>query len=236
MSLSIEQLRERVAARFSDLEQVNDSVIKFTKMADNRPFAVYYLDIGENLPGTQESLTSYQDRVIGDYYFEGGQSLQWNNYLYFVTSEDRLVSNEARQAKELIERDRSYARKFVIPESDLDFVLSSPTVAHEAASPHANILSTWVELLTAANMGQAILSDNNLPKRLALVESPPRTSSRKSEAPSKTSEVKSPPFITALELKTFRPFPVQKKFEFGPVNLILGRHPSRKNSFFEALE
>lgn len=86
MSLNIEKLKERVAGRFSDIEQVDDSIIRFTKKAGQETYAVYYLDIAKDLPGTQEKLSKYQDRVIGPYYFEGRRSLQWSNYLYFVTS------------------------------------------------------------------------------------------------------------------------------------------------------
>ena len=117
MTLNLAQLRERVAARFPHVEQVDDSVIRFTRDAGKEPFAVYYFDIAQDLPQTQETLTKYQDRVIGTHYFEGKTSLQWSNYLYFVTSGERLASSEVRRAKELIERDRSYARKFVITEA-----------------------------------------------------------------------------------------------------------------------
>ncbi len=116
MTLDITQLRERVATRFPDVEQVDDSVVRFIRKTGESPFAVYYLDIGQDLPATQEALTKYQDRVIGSRYFEGRQSLQWSNYLYFLMGEDRFATSEVRQATELIERDRIYARKFVIPE------------------------------------------------------------------------------------------------------------------------
>ena len=111
MSLTVSGLRERLSAQFADVQQVDDSVIRFTRKAGDLPFAVYYLDIAPDLPKTQEKLTKYQDRVIGPHYFEGRKSLQWSNYLYFVTSGDRLATKDVRQAKDLIERDRSYARK-----------------------------------------------------------------------------------------------------------------------------
>src|SRR5713101_154755 len=99
MTLTVSQLRDRVASRFPDVEQVGDSVIRFTRKAGELPFAVYYLDVAEELPSTEESLTKYQDRVIGSRYFEGKKSLQWSNYLYFLTSKDRLISSEVRDAK-----------------------------------------------------------------------------------------------------------------------------------------
>src|SRR6266851_3261909 len=107
MSLNIAQLRDRVAAEvgFSPVEQLGDSIIRSTRRSGETPFAVYYFDIGQALPETHEKLTKYQDQIVGSRYFEGSKSLQWSNYLYFITSGDRLVSGELGQAKELIERD-----------------------------------------------------------------------------------------------------------------------------------
>ncbi len=155
MTLNIAQVRERVAKRFSDFEQVDDSVIRFTKKDGDQPFAVCYLDVAQDLPGTPEMLTKYQDRVIGRHYFEGGKSLQWNNYLYFITSSDRLKSDEAKKAKELIERDRTYARKFVILEDELDLVLTQPLVLPSEASHQTNVLSLWIDRLAEAGLDRA---------------------------------------------------------------------------------
>ena len=86
MTLNVTQLRDHMAHRFSDVEQVADSVVRATRKSGESPFAVYYIDIGEHLPSTPKALTHYQDRVIGRRYFEGRKSLQWSNYLYFVVS------------------------------------------------------------------------------------------------------------------------------------------------------
>lgn len=236
MSLSIAQLRERVASRFSDFEQVDDSVIRFTKKAGERAFAVCYLDVAQDLPDTEESLTKYQDRVIGKHYFEGGKSIQWNNYLYFITSADRLTSNEARHAKELIERDRSYARKFVIPEEDLDSVLTQPIIEIASSGPRINVTSRWMDRLAEAGLDQAIVNNENLPKRLALIESSAPTAGKRPKRLKPKQVVSPPPFIRSLDLMTFRRFPLQRQFNFGVVNLIFGSNATGKTSLLEAIE
>jgi len=236
MTLNITQLRERVAKRFSDFEQVDDTIIRFTRKAGERPFAVCYLDVAQDLPGTQETLTKYQDRVIGRHYFEGDKSLQWNNYLYFITSEDRLTSDEARQAKELIERDRTYARKFVISEEELDSVLTQPAVRPADGSPRTNVLSFWIDRLVETGLDKAVLSDDNLPKRLSLIESSSDGPTKRRKQPAVNAEVKPPPFIRSLNLRTFREFPVQRNFTFGTVNLFFGPNASGKTSLLEAVE
>ncbi len=236
MSISISQLRDRVAAQFKDVEQVDESIIRYTRKMGDLPFAVYYLDVAEDLPGTSETLTKYQDRVIGRHYFEGEKSLQWSNYLYFITDRKHLESSQVRQAKELIEHDRSYARKFVIAEEELDSVLAPSMVEPAEALPRTNILSLWVERLVEAGLDTAILSSDDLPKRLAIIESSSSRPAAKRKQPVRSAQVEPAPFIRSLHLKTFRKFPARRDFEFGTVNLIFGANGSGKTSLFEAIE
>ena len=236
MSLNIAQLRKRVGDHYADFEQVDDSILRFTKKSEGRAFAVCYLDITQQLPATLESLTRYQDRVIGKRYFEDGKSIQWNNYLYFVTSRDRLATNEARQAKELIERDRTYARKFVISEEELDSVLTQPVIEIADVGPRTNITSLWMERLTEAGLDQAITVEENLPRRLSLIEASKVASIKTVKQPKPKPGVKAPAFIRSLKLTTFRKFPLQRGFDFGTVNLIFGSNATGKTSLLEAIE
>lgn len=236
MSLTISQLRERVAAQFSDVQQVSDSVVRFTRKAGDLPFAVYYLDITPDLPKTQEKLTTYQDRVIGPHYFEGRKSLQWSNYLYFVTSGERLATKEVREVKDLIERDRSYARKFIISEEELDSVLNPAVVAPVDPSPSPTILSVWKDALFEAGLDKAILSNDNLPTRLALIESSSGKSIIKHQIPQRVVQLGSPSFIRSLQFKEFRRPLLGRSFDFGTVNLIFGPNGSGKTSLLEAIE
>jgi len=236
MSVNISQLRERVAPQLSDVEQVDESIICGTRKMGDTPFAIYYFDVAEKLPETIEALTKYQDRVLGSRYFDGGKSLQWNNYLYFVTDQKHLASAEVLKAKELIENDRNYARKLVIAEDDLESVLSPAVMTPTAVVPRTNILSVWVEHLVEAGLDRAILSDYDLPKRLDLIESSSARPSAKSRVPARSAQVAPEPFIHSLELKVFRRFPLRRSFEFGAVNLIFGANGSGKTSLLEAIE
>jgi len=236
MSLSISQLYDRVTVQFPDAEQVDDSIIRFTKKMGEQPYAVYYLDITQSLPDSQEELTAYQDRTIGSHYFEGSKSLQWSTYLYFITNYDSLKSDEMNVAKELIERDRSYARKFVIPEDELELILSPQVISQEAAAPHAGILSIWTNHLIEANLDRAILSDDDLPTRLSLIESTTEEPKPITKIQILPKEIDQQPFIRSLSLNKFRKFPSQRSFDFGRVNLIFGRNGSGKTSLLEAIE
>lgn len=236
MTLNISQLRESLAARFPDVEQIESSVIRFTKRIGEIPYAVYYLDIAEELPQSQEMLMKYQDRVIGSHYFEGRKSLQWSNYLYFVTSRDRSNSAEVRQSKEIIERDRSYARKFVILEEDIDSVLTPSVVVPAQTAQHANILTVWTERLVTAGLDNAILCDSDLPTRLKLIEDSATVLPAKQKPPKQTVKAICEPFIRSLKLETFRRYPLERSYNFGTVNLIFGANGSGKTSLLEAIE
>jgi len=235
--LNVDQLRERVAAEYPDAVQVGESVVRFVRTARNRPFAVCYLDLTECLPDTRESLTRYQDDVIGAHYFDGAKSLQWSNYLYFVTTPARLESAGVRHAKELIESDRSYARKFVISEDELDTVLSPPAIETVSVGQRPDILSIWTERLVGAGLGRAILGDDDLPKRIARIESSSGPAERpRAQAPRATKAGTRLPFLRGLHLINYRQFPLQRAFDFGTVNLIFGPNASGKTSLLEAIE
>ena len=237
MSLNFNEMKERVAAQFDDIQLVEDSIIRFTKKADQKPYAVYYLDFTKNLPITQGELDEYQDRVIGRYYFEGRPSLQWSNYLYFITSEELLEKSEMREAKELIERDRNYARKFVITEEEgLDSILSPLTVVTPDTAPHTSILSIWTNRLVDAGIDRAILSDNTMPARIELIEKSTLEPKKRSQPKRQKSLVKTIPFIKSIEINKYRGISQKRQFDFGTVNLIVGPNGSGKTSLLEAIE
>jgi len=221
MTMNMSDLLERVSQRYSQVEQIDDSVLCFSRMRDNQPFAVYYFDIDSHLPDTIESLNEYQDRLIGKRYFDGRKSLQWSNYLYFLRSEEELASSEAKQAKELIENDRTYARKFVIPEQEIDSILVPHIVSPSGEAKKESVLSVWIELLTEAGLDQAILSEADLPTRLRHIESDTKKEGT-AAASIKSKSVKPAQFLNSLELNQYRPFPLARQFDFGTVNLIIG--------------
>jgi len=236
MTLSLSQLHDKVAKKFPGVEKINSSTLRFMKGAKGSPYAVYYLDIVQNLPKSKEALANYLDRVIGAHYFKDRKSLQWSNYLYFITQLDKNNSYDLQNVKDLIERDRNYARKFVISVEDVDSILTSPVVVPQAATPHANVLSVWSKMLTDAGLDKVILHDADLPTRLKLIESSrvERTSREKRRKISVADRKET--FIRSLNLNKFRDFPRQKNFSFGTVNLIFGANGSGKTSLFEAIE
>ena len=98
MTLNIAHLRERVAPRSPTL---NNWTIRSFVTSERQ-------DTGHSRCTTSTSRKTfqalkrpnkYQDRVIGSHYFEGRKSLQWSNYLYFITSRDRFASSKSDRLK-----------------------------------------------------------------------------------------------------------------------------------------
>jgi DNA repair protein SbcC/Rad50 len=236
LTLNIAQLREHLAHTFSDVEQVEPSVVRFTRKGATEPFAVYYVDIDSDLPDTPDALTRYQDRVIGKRYFEGRQSLQWSTYLYFVVSDEQARGPAVQTARVLIELDRTYARKFVIPESELDAALQVSPPESSDALPEPNILSIWLAKLAEAGLDKAVVSDEPLPSRLSLIETSSGEPSVQPKAMISRPASRPMPFLTSIELTKFRAFPVQRQFDLGTVTLIVGANGSGKTSLLEAIE
>ena len=236
MTVTAAQLHSRIVAHFPDAEQINNTIIRFTKRVKGHPYAVYYLDVEPDLPNTQEKLTNYQDRIIGSSYFKGDKSLQWSNYLYFITSRDQLKLGAVIDAKDLIERDRKYARKFVIPEEEVDLILEPPVISPTEVAPHEGILSIWSRSLEDAGLDSVIFSDDNLPGRLNMIEKPSAKAKIKVQILEPGKDIKDQPFLRSLELKKYRKFTSLCKFEFGKVNLIFGRNGSGKTSLLETIE
>jgi recombinational DNA repair ATPase RecF len=236
MTLSLMQLRDHVASKFPEVEVINNSTLRFMKELKGSPYAVCYLNIAQGLPESKEALAKYMDQVIGSHYFKDRKSLQWSNYLYFITQSDPLGSDELHKVKELIERDRNYARKFVIPVEEIDSILTPPVVVPQATTPHANVLSVWAELLTEAGLDKAILTDADLPTRLKLIESSQVALTANAKTRKRTATTTTETFIRSLHLNKFRDCPHQKSFTFGTVNLIFGANGSGKTSLLEAIE
>jgi recombinational DNA repair ATPase RecF len=236
MTLTLKRLREKVEPIYAEVQQISDTVLRCIRKAEQSPFAVYYLDVGDDLPQTHDKLNDYLNRVVGKRYFEGSASLQWNTYLYFIRSADRLMDTAWIKAKELVEKDRVYARKFVISESELDSALLPKTEAVAGGDNVADAMSPWISILQAANVEEAVLGEYTIPKRMQLIENPP-TVTPSSTISAKTSSDTLLPQISQFEFKEFsRLHPTQKLFQFGAVNLLYGANGTGKTSLLEAIE
>ncbi len=235
--LTISELHDRIGGEFPDVERVSDTAVRFSRVLGKRAYAVCYVDVMRELPSTVEALTEYQDRVIGRYYFEGHRSLQWSNYLYFLQPEELLDSPVTLNAKQLIEADRTYARKFVLGEDELEEVLKPPLIEAPQTGGQTNVMATWTRRLIQPGLYDAVFKDIDMPKRLALIERPGVGQSPPTgEGPLLIGPSKPPPFIKGFKIRKYRNYPARKEYDFGKVNLIFGPNAVGKTSLLEAIE
>lgn len=236
MSLRVADIQGRLTPHFAEIEQIDETVLRCTKQSQGRPYAIYYFDAASELPASVEALHSYQDRVIGTRYFDGDKSLQWNNYLYFLVDEDVFSQEATQRAKAFIEGDRTYARKCVIRPADLPAFLEPPTFSKVIGRPQPNVYSTWIKKLAEAQIDAAILSSDNLPARLALIENGEAALGESSTSITSRVPDESFPFLHSLMLERYRPYPTDRLLEFGDVNLVCGVNGTGKTSLLEAIE
>ena len=229
--ITIDTLESRFSGRFSSFDRITESVARCVRSNQGRAFAVYYIDVSERLPASIAELDEYQDRIVASRYFEGGKSLQWSHYLYFVVSQ--TVPSEVRT---LVERDRKYARKFVVDEQELESALTPPAFQVAEGVVDASVFNNWSGLLVESNLDHAVFSGDSLPQRIKRIEA--EFGHKGLGAPSgvtiRPKEV--PPFIATLELIQYRPCPKQRSFDFGTVTLLTGQNGAGKTSLLEAVE
>jgi DNA repair exonuclease SbcCD ATPase subunit len=235
--LNLAELGSRLRREFPDAAPVSDTAIRFTRKDENAAFAVYYIALTDELPSNKEALDRYQDEVVGRHYFEGSKSLQWSNYLYLVTTADQLRQEAGQRAKELIEADRTYARKFVVLEDEIDAALRPAIEAISSIDASINVFSIWSRRLSDAGLDSVIFGQLPYKERLRRVEARTSAPRAKSEAQRpRIEQSETLPFIEEFELRKYRPYPARSKFTFGTANLIVGPNAVGKTSLLEAIE
>jgi ABC-type cobalamin/Fe3+-siderophores transport system ATPase subunit len=239
--MAIEQILAKLEHRYPDLERVSDVVYRGVDLYEGRPYAVRYFDLGDNLVSTAGHLHEYQNGLLGISYFnsESKADLRWNYYLYFVIS--ALHNGDAfLKAKASVESNREYARKVVVTENDLDTVLDDRRFGLEsAAGLPPDALSIWTHILENHDLGFIVDESLQVPAivrniadgvRRPLLRVPATPDLNAAEKAASTE------FLTSLAIHEFRKYPLQKTFDFGTVNLILGVNGVGKTSLLEAIE
>ena len=239
--MDIKQVVTKLEGKYSSLEQVADTVYRGVDLYHERPFAVRYFDLSDNLLSAAGDLHGYQDKLLGKSYYdaEAKADLRWNHYLYFVTAALR-EDNAFVRAKAVVEADREYARKLVVTEAELDGILEAPHFgAGSAAGLPVDALSVWADMLEGKDLGFIVDESLQVPavvRHIAEGDRPPLVRPPATPELDPAEEAAASDRLANIEISGFRAYPVQKTFEFGAVNLILGVNGVGKTSLLEAIE
>lgn len=194
----------------------------------NNMIAKYVFDI--DYDNQEINLNDFQEKYLSKDYFNSEGNLQWNYYLIFLR--DSLPA----EIKRHIEKDETYARKFVFTLNELKDYLNYEKATSAAEE---NVVEKWKTQLIEADL-QEVFSNENY------TDAVPRYLDNKSKKVEELQPIDSKPDETqdfildevlSLGLNDdYRDFPEKRNFDFGKVNLITGPNGVGKTSLMEAIE
>lgn len=175
-------------------------------------------------------IKDYQEKYISKDYFDADGNVQWNYYLIFVRE------NFDNETKREIEKDESYARKFVLTPAELKNYLH---YQQSEVEQDEDIVTKWKQQLTAVDL-QEVFSDEPYNQAVPrFVEGKAKQLDELSSADSKPDDDED--FVLEKVnkirlLESYRDFPEKRNFTLGKVNLVTGPNGVGKTSLMEGIE
>jgi DNA repair exonuclease SbcCD ATPase subunit len=241
--MNIESIRNRVSAKFGNIQEVSAGVMRSVRRQGESAMAVYLFDLNNRVTESAAHLESYLDDVLGSSYFDEAApaDLRWNHYLYLVADKQSGSGEAFEAAKRKVEADKSYARKFVLTEDELDGAIAridSVAEVHDQGKT-ADVVETWTAKLVAAGLESVLDPKRTIADVVRVAASRPvkdTTRARRTSGASMSELLASAP-LSSVDLTAFRQYPSRKKFDnLGRANLIVGVNGVGKTSFLEGIE
>lgn len=237
---SMTTARDAVTKIFANVRELDEQVIRGERLHQGNCYAVAYVDFADDVVGRAAHLREFQERVLGDEFFNAPEQLRWNNYLYIVAGPQSLKHEGFAAAKITIEADKDYARKRVVLETELESLLgASKLFEADGLLAENDVVAEWARRLGAAGLDQ--LLDKPTP-RTDVVEQISSTNARRGITQAKLKKLStadeqlSHSRLCSLSIDQFRSVHNGKSFTFGGVTLIVGPNGSGKTSLLEAIE
>lgn len=241
--MNLQAVREKLGRKLTNVSEVAAGVLRGIRRSNERDVAAYVFDLNNRLPDTVGELSSYLDEVMGPAYFDKDASpdLRWNNYLYFVVDKGTAGNQVFQTTKRNVEGDRSYARKFVVIEEDLDRVLEeldSVAVVDKSAAA-TDVVQAWSDGLSAVGMEDVLDGERPIADVVRSISSGTAKQSVRAKKSTgvESSQLLVESHIASINLSAFRPYPRRKCYEaLGKANLLFGSNGAGKTSLLEGLE
>lgn len=232
---------EKLKSKFGPVTEVRPGVFKASESFKGRNYAVRYFHLYADLSDIARRLNAYQEDLIAEKFFdpEMPADLRWNHYLYLLTDTKTFSSSqEFSLVKAQIEGDRTYSRKVILTESELEEMLLEESGEISPGFP-VDVSHQWIRHLEERELSFVLDDQYSVPRTARLIKEGYKESylppSDISELPG-CEGLAGNQFLTELEIESFRSFPIQKTFNFGGVNLIFGANGAGKTSLLEAIE
>lgn len=241
--MNLQYAREKLGQKLADISEVAAGVLRGVRRNGQRDVAAYVFDLNNRVPETVGGLSDYLDEVMGPAYFnrDASPDLRWNSYLYFVVDGGLANNPEFQVVKRNLEADRSYARKFVVAEEELDRVLSeldSVAVTDGSASP-TDVVKAWSDALGPVGLADILDGDRPVADIVRSISSgtAKQTVRTKKTTGAEASQKLVEAHLSSVDLTGFRPYPRQRSIEgLGKANLVFGTNGAGKTSLLEGLE
>ncbi|WP_431077969.1 hypothetical protein [Pseudomonas siliginis] len=241
--MNLQSAREKLGRKLTNVSEVSAGVLRGIRRSNECDVAAYVFDLNNRIPDTVGALNSYLDEVMGPAYFDEDASpdLRWNNYLYFVVDNGTAGNQAFQVTKRNVEADRSYARKFVVAEADLDRVLEeldSVAVVDKSAAT-TDVVQAWSDALSAFGLDDILDGERPIADVVRSISS---GTAKQSVRTKKATGIESSQrlvgsHLASINLSGFRSYPSRKSFEkLGKANLLFGSNGVGKTSLLEGLE
>ena len=237
--MNIDEVRAIVQERFGEADQLREGVLKASSCLDGTQFSLWLFDCTQSISTANFDFMAYQEELLRDEFYRVTGSLQWNIYCCFLCDEDRLPGLESRGTVGAIERDTTYARKFVrTPAMLRDDFASLAAIATPATSElPQDIAALWRSKLDANGLA-AVYSDLQYTQAVQRIKfgEPVDVIVGDGSTATVQPDVRVDT-IGAIDLDGFpHQRPIKRQFEFGKCNLIYGANGAGKTSLLEGIE
>lgn len=222
----------------SPLESSKDAIRCERKYKDQTR-AVYFFRGSSTLPGPDE-IKQINEEVLSYSYFRSSDASRWNHYFIIVTDDEAVGGEAFFKAKQAIEADKSYARKFVVPESELSAFIGGAIDERTDKAPSKSILDEWLSRLNSVGLG-AIGTDR---ARSAVIREfrsgtaphEARGATELAQISRLSAQVPAPRMLTSVTINRFGERRLSGTYPFKRVNLIFGPNGAGKTSLLESIE
>lgn len=206
------------------------------KDSTDRLYEIHYIDFSDKWMGFD--LDEYYEIILNKDYYSSDGYLQWNFYYYFISDEPQIKLKS--KIKREIEKNESYARKYVLTWAD--FVEMQQAVIAigkiDSNKIEKDLYSTWLDELRRLDL-HFVYNEKvkNFKKAIEdYLKGVPSFQTEIDVSNISDDSIENLNHIRELRLDGYREYPVQKNFTLGQVVLGYGANATGKTSFLDAIE